>query len=108
MDSITKLAEIIKKRDNKEIFYIDTAKVININPLKLKLKNKIFLSEDYNNLKISDVLDKKIQESIVAKVTVQSVEYNCYSIPNVKINDEIIVVPISDGNLWYAIDKVVM
>lgn len=84
-DSMTKLAGLFKERDNKETFGPCLAKVINVNPLKLKMQDKIFLGSEYNNLVVS---------------------YTISQDKNLKVNDSILVVP-SNGSIWYAVDKVV-
>ena len=88
-DPITKLAKIFKERDNPFTFSISTAKVISKNPIVLKIQDKVFLSAEYGNLKMSKYLSDQFPSS------------------EIKVGDEIIVVPNSSGSIWYAIDKVV-
>lgn len=90
-DSLTTLAKFFKDRDNPDTFGPCLAKVINMNPLKLKMQEKIFLGGEYNNLIVSDTIDKKIKSAST----------------DIKINDSILVVP-SQGSIWYAVDKVVL
>lgn len=104
---IMDLAMLFKERDNPETFGPCTAKVISINPLKLKMQDKIFLGGEYNNLIISDAIDKKLKSYIIATVTTKDGSYDCKTEIEIKVNDSILVIP-SQGSTWYAIDKVVI
>lgn len=81
MKNLTELATFFKERDNKDFFGIQTAEVISINPIVMKLSEKVFLSKEYENLKIAEGL------------TVS------------QVGDELIVIPTLKGDLWYAIAK---
>ena len=89
MDKITELAHLFKARDNIKGYDITTATLINKNPITLKLAEKVFLSKAYSNLILTETIYNKIQ--------------------NVSTNTgiEILVIPLGNGNMWYAIDKVV-
>lgn len=126
-DRITELALLLKERDNPQSFDITTAIVIESEPLTLKTGNKIFLSKEYNNLVISASLLKNYSfNADFTHVSGQTTAVNdggegasthLHDLQNFKatvrirdnifnVGDLIIVVPIADGNLWYAIDKV--
>lgn len=85
-DGITELAMLLKQRDNPKGFEVSIATVIQSRPLQLKLSDKIFLGKEYNNLIVSSTLYTNAPE----------------------INDSIIVLPMQNGSLWYAIDKAVI
>jgi len=89
MDKLTEFAHMFKARDNVQGYEITTATLISKNPIVLKLAEKIFLSKEYKNLVLTETIYNKIQ--------------------NVSTNTgiEILVIPLGNGNMWYAIDKVV-
>ena len=89
MDKLTEFALLFKARDNVDTFGVTTATLISKSPIVLRLADKLFLSKEYSNLILTDNIYKKIQDSSVG------------------LNSEILVVPISNGEMWYAIDKVV-
>ena len=89
MDKLTEFALLFKARDNVQAFETTTATLISKNPIVLRLADKLFLSKDYSNLILTENIYNKIQDSSVG------------------LNSEILVVPISNGEMWYAIDKVV-
>lgn len=107
LDGATRIAQMLRNRDNPDEFGPCTAKVISINPLKLKMQDKIFLGGEYNNLIISDAIDKKLKSYTIARVTTKDGSYDCKTEIEIKINDSILVIP-SQGSTWYAIDKVVI
>lgn len=81
MKNLTELATFFKERDNKDFFGIQTAEVISINPIVMKLSEKVFLSNEYENLKIAEGLTAS------------------------QVGDELIVIPTLKGDLWYAVAK---
>lgn len=89
VDKMTEFAELFKARDNPSPYEITTAILISKNPLTLKLSEKVFLSKEYSNLILTENIYNKIQDI------------------NTTIGTEIMVGPISNGEMWYAIDKVV-
>ena len=89
MDKLTELALMFKERDNTPPYDITTAKLISKSPLVLKLSEKLFLSKEYENLVLSETV------------------YNKILLDTTSIGIEIIVIPLGNGSLWYAIDKVV-
>lgn len=89
MDKVTELAMLFRDRDNLENFQISTAVLINKSPIVLKLSETVFLSKEYENLILSETIHNKIIDI------------------NTNVGTEVIVVPISSGSMWYAIDKVV-
>ena len=89
MDKITELALLFKARDNISPFETTTAILIDKNPITLKLSEKVFLSKEYSNLILTETIYKKIQ------------------LTDTNIGTEIMVIPLSNGGMWYAIDKVV-
>ena len=123
MDKLSELAMHFKNRDNPTSFDISTALVVSINPIILKLSEKVFLSAEYNNLVISahmlEGYKRKIDFTGISggKTSIAgspSHEHDIVSLKGevtfydgIKIGDEIIVVPISNGAMWYAIDKAV-
>lgn len=82
-DKLTELAILFKERDNSKGFDISTAIVVSTTPLVLKMSEKIFLSKEYNNLVLTTATS------------------------NLNLSDEVLVCPIFNGQIWYAIDKVV-
>jgi len=88
MDKLTEFALLFKARDNVQVFETTTATLISKNPIVLRLADKLFLSKEYSNLILTETIYTKIQDSSVG------------------LNSEILVVPIADGEMWYAIDKV--
>lgn len=91
MDNLTELASLFAERNNIKSYEPCLAKIISKSPIVLKIYDKIFLSSEYNNLKLTQELKDKIN--------------NVNNLVN--INDDILVIPISNGNMWYAIEKVV-
>jgi len=89
LDKLTEFALLFKARDNVQVFETTTATLISKNPIVLRLADKLFLSKDYSNLILTENIYNKIQDSSVG------------------LSSEILVVPISNGEMWYAIDKVV-
>ena len=89
MDKITELAIMFKERDNIAPYDITTAKLISKAPLVLKLSEKLFLSKEYGNLILSETI------------------YNKILLDTTNIGIEIIVIPLVNGSMWYAIDKAV-
>jgi len=89
VDKITELAYMFKNRDNIAPYEVTTATLINKNPITLKLSEKIFLSKEYKNLILTETVYNKIQNV------------------DMSIGIEILVIPIGNGEMWYAIDKVV-
>lgn len=128
MDMITELAHLFKARDNVEPYDITTATVISISPVVFKLSDKIFLSAEYKNLVLSASIFKdytrkvKIENLVSETNTVNdggtgstSHKHNLMTLDGTlkyvgegfKVGDEILVIPIGNGEMWYAIDKVV-
>jgi len=89
VDKLTEMAMMFKQRDNIAPYDITTAKLISKTPLVLKLSEKLFLSKDYKNLILTETV------------------YNKILLDTTNIGAEIIVIPLGNGSLWYAIDKVV-
>ena len=111
VDKITELAQLFKARDNPSSYEITTAKVISISPIVFKISDKIFLSKEYGNLVMSASMFKSTRkikiENITSSPTITSIEGELsYTEDAFKENDEILVIPISNGEMWYAIDKV--
>lgn len=105
LDGGTRIAQMFKDRNNPDEFEPCTAKVIAVNPLKLKMQEKIFLIAN-DNLIVSDTIDKKLKSYTIATVTIKDESYDCKTKIEIKVNDSILVIP-SKGTTWYAIDKVV-
>jgi len=111
VDKITELAQLFKARDNPSLYEITTATVVSISPVVFKISDKIFLSKEYNNLILSASMFKNTRkikiENIVSSPTITSLEGELnYTEDTFKENDEILVIPIGNGEMWYAIDKV--
>lgn len=84
MDGISELAKLFKERENKPIMGIQIGKVLSPFPnVKIGLGDRIIL--DKENLVISELIYNKILES----------------------NDEVILIPTSDNQTYYVIDKAV-
>ena len=128
VDKVTELAQLFKARDNPSLYEITTATVISISPVVFKISDKVFLSKEYNNLVLSASIFKdytrKIKiENLVSETDsvsdggtgASSHKHNLvklegdlkYAEEGFKKGDEILVIPISNGEMWYAIDKVV-
>ena len=111
VDKITELAQLFKARDNPSLYEITTATVVSISPVVFKISDKIFLSKEYNNLILSASMFKSTRkikiENIVSSPIITSIEGELnYTEDTFKENDEILVIPIGNGEMWYAIDKV--
>ena len=89
MDKLTEFAHMFKARDNIQGYEVTTATLINKNPITLKLGEKVFLSKEYKNLILTETIYNKVLDI------------------NTSIGIEIMVVPLDNGEMWYAIDKVV-
>lgn len=84
MDGISELAKLFKERENKPTMGIQIGKVLSPLPdIKIGFGDRIILDKD--NLIISDLIYNKTLEN----------------------NDEVILIPASDNQTYYAIDKVV-
>jgi len=126
VDKLTEMAMMFKQRDNIVLYEITTAKVISIDPVVFKLSDKIFLSKEYNNLILSASIFKNYTRKIKVENLVSETDsvsdggdgasshkhnlttFNgdlSYIEDGFKMGDEIIVIPLGNGSLWYAIDK---
>jgi len=79
---------MFKARDNIQGYEVTTATLINKNPITLKLGEKVFLSKEYKNLILTETIYNKIMDI------------------NTVNGIEILVLPLANGQMWYAIDKV--
>lgn len=129
-DKITKLAQMLRSRDNPTPFEIGTAIVVKESPLVLKSEDSIFISSAYNNVVWSkSILAGYKRSFLIDRVngvtgtrsggggdSAYAAHDHNYKAPitgdiqwtdNPKIGDEYIVIPINNGNMWYVFDKVV-
>lgn len=129
-DKVTEFAMLFKERENPQTHQPCTAVVVNESPLVLKVENRLFLSKEYNNVcwsksilagyKRDFLIDpvngdtaNKSGGTGMAEFASHSHDYKAPitgSITwtdNPKVGDEYIVIPISNGSMWYVFDKVV-
>lgn len=129
-DKITELAMLFKQRDNPHNHEPCTAIVVQANPLILKVEDTIFLSGEYNNVCWSKSILAGYKRSFVinsisgvtgtrsggggdASFAGHDHDYKAPVTGTIEwtdspqIGDEYIVIPISNGSMWYVFDKVV-
>lgn len=87
MDNLTKLGNLFKERDNVTGDSVNSAKLINKNPITFKLNDKFFISKEFNNLKLTETAYNKIIDI------------------NTAIDTLFIAVPTFNGKTWVIIDR---
>lgn len=95
MDGITELAKLFKERENANFMGMQVGRVININPLKISLGDKIIL----------DVDDLIIAETAYYKY--ELINGTLKQVIKLFIGAEVILVPSTDEQTYFLIDKVV-
>lgn len=95
MDGITELAKLFKERENPNLSEIQIGKVIGINPFTVTLGDKIIL----------DVDDLVVAESAYYKY--ELIDGVIKQVIKLSVNDDVILIPSSDEQTYYLIDKVV-
>lgn len=86
IDQVSEMAKLFKERDNLTPFAPCVAVLIQSNPIILKISDKLFLSKEYENLMVLKPLSIRLQTEQIKNI---------------------LVVPSSDGNTWYAIEEVI-
>lgn len=107
MDKLTELAMLFKRCENPNNFDISTAVVISEYPVVLKMSDAVFLSKEYENLEISATLLKDYERKFVLDGINQASNSFAATLKasenDFKIGDSLIVVPMADGEVWYAL-----
>lgn len=128
-DMITDFAMLFKERENPQTHQPCTAVVVSESPLVLKVEDRLFLSKEYNNVCWSkSILAGYKRDFLINPVSGETKDTGTnipspvpnhthdYKSPitgsitwtdNPKVGDEYIVIPISNGSMWYVFDKVV-
>lgn len=119
--AVTRLAMMLKERDNPVNYEISTAIVINENPLEFKTADGIFISKEYGNMTILQSILKGYRRKFlidnITGVTETSQAHTHNLKANIvgeitwddgpKVGDEYIVIPTAKGTMWYVFDKAV-
>lgn len=103
MDAFTELAKLLKERENKPTHGITVGKVVSSPPqLKIQLNEVVLLSA--SNLVISShLLEERVKKITVSNGLVTEV----IDKEELKVGDEVILIPTADYQTFYLIDKVV-
>lgn len=129
-DKLSELAMLFKERDNPQNFEPCIGVVVQESPLVLKVEDKLFLSKEYNNVVwSSEILAGYKREFVVdtvsgvtgtrsggggdASFAGHDHEYKAPITGSIqwtdgpKVGDKYIVIPISNGSMWYVFQKAV-
>lgn len=107
MEGISELAKLFKERDNKPYLGPQLGNVINPPPeIKVSLGEKIILTKEHL------VLSAHILKDYVREFEIESVDIECSKgkikfTDTLKIGDQVMLIPTTDEQKYYVIDKVV-
>ena len=90
MDGVSRLAALLKDRENVENFNISTVTLISKSPVSFRVSDKLFINKEYGNM----VLSSSVSEYVSRETTVSG--------------EVFIAIPTPDGNTWFVIDKAVI
>lgn len=109
MDAFTEMAKLFKERENPKPFSVEVGKVISELPniqISLGSEGKIVLTKE-NLLFTSQVLDGYKREVNIQYENGGAAKGNITFIDTLKNGDEVILIPTSNKQSYYLMDKVV-
>ena len=104
MNSIEKLAQLFKDRDNPYIINATAGEVISTGPLKIKWGESIILGE--KDLVVGSILKTGFSVPYTDDNNAGTITKSITIINPLSIGDKVILLPDTDFKTWYVIDKV--
>lgn len=104
MNSIEKLAQLFKDRDNPYIINATVGEIISATPLKVKWGESIIIDE--KDLVIGNILKTGFSVEYTDDNGTGVITKSIAIVNPLSIGDKVIILPDVDFKTWYVIDKV--